>query len=119
MHVPTQRLPIHEWIAVVIIISVFLFLTIITISNYEPPLIETNTVAISQPLVDVTIIGAVKFPGTYQIEKGSTIQTLLDMAEPLPNANLNSLNFDSKITKKRKITIKEIPIRKTRKSSSR
>lgn len=107
VQVDPKRLPIHEWMAVVVIISVFLFLTLLSIANYESPLMETDAVALGEPLIDITIEGAVKFPGTYQFEKGTNLEEALNHAELLPTANVKTLKLDSLLTKKRKITVKE------------
>ncbi len=101
-----ERLPIHEWLAVVLIISTFLLLTIISLSNYEKPIIETEDVIASQPLVEITIEGAVKFPGIYQVEKGTPILEAINLAEPLPSAKLNKIKPHSKAVRKRKIVVK-------------
>ena len=112
MQAQTQRLPIHEWVAVVIIITMLLFFTLQALRHDDPTLTLDHTAVASEPLVEITILGAVKYPGTYQLEKGTTLQEALDHAEPLPNANLKSLKLDSKLVKKRKLTVKAAAVRK-------
>lgn len=102
-----QRLPIHEWVAVVFIISIFILLTLISLINSEKPLQETDFVSYSQPLIEITIEGAVKYPGVYQVEKGTPIIDAINQAEPYPTADLKKLKTDSQATRKRKIVIKE------------
>lgn len=102
----TQRLPIHEWLAVVVIIFTFLLLTIISLSNYEKAITETELVAHSQPLIEITVEGAVKFPGTYQVEKGTPILEVINQAEPLPTADLKRFTAANKAVRKRKIILR-------------
>jgi hypothetical protein len=114
MHLKTsvqsnQRLPIHEWMAVVVIIFTFLLLTVISLLNYEKAITESEPVNYSPPLIDITVEGAVKFPGTYQVEKGTPILEVLGQAEPLPNADLKRFASDAKVVRKRKIVLRNSP----------
>lgn len=59
------------------------------------------------PFIEVAVKGAVAKPGMYQVEKGTLVQDVIQMAEPFETANLKRIKLDSKITRRRTIHIRE------------
>ena len=99
MHQENQaELHIHEWLAVVTIIG---FIGMLAVCAYlmSPPLaLQTG-----QPhylidnTVEVFVQGSVQFPGPRRVPRGSTIQDVLEVAKPLPQANTGRLNLQAKV----------------------
>lgn len=62
--------------------------------------------------IEVTIQGAVANPGTYMIDRGSTVEALLELAQPLPEADLSKVKTTMKLYQHKKVII---PCKKQRK----
>ncbi len=56
-------------------------------------------------LIEVTVEGAVRNPGIYQVRHGTQVSEVLKKAMPKDFANLKRIKLDSKITRRRKIVI--------------
>jgi hypothetical protein len=110
------QLPPHEWAAVIFIISIFLILTLNSLINGEKPLEIDESATASEPLIEITLAGALKYPGTYQVEKGTPLIDAINQAEPLPNADLKKIKNTSQITRSRKIVIKEARMKRPKKT---
>lgn len=102
-------LPFHEKFMAWLIISVLLFLTVLNIIFDEPSMPMTESEHhLANPLLEIVIEGAVEFPGVYQVKKGSLIKEVLELAKPLPEANLKRIKLDSPITRRRVIKISKL-----------
>jgi hypothetical protein len=93
------RLPVHEWLAIVVLLSVIA--TLISIALLNRPHIDmsiNNANAVfcqsSGDAIQVSIDGAVAHPDTYVMKKGATLRELFAIAEPLPEARLNRFHLD-------------------------
>lgn len=102
-----QKLPFHERLVALTLTLLILFSLGLNIylDDTELPITEIEQKMPQPLLVEITIKGAVKYPGTYQVPKGSTVQQALDMAEPFETANLKRIKLDSKITRRRSINV--------------
>ena len=76
----------------------------------DEPTLPTETLApryVAKQTVDVVIEGAVKAPGSYQLQRGATIGNLFDLAEPLPDADLRGFKRTTKLKDGRVVTIRK------------
>jgi len=99
-------LPFHERFMAWLVISVLLFLIALNIIFDEStmPLTESEHQLVN-PFVEIVVEGAVEFPGIYQVKKGVLIQEVLDLAKPLPEANLKRIKLDSPVNHRRVIKV--------------
>lgn len=94
----SPKLPFHEWIIIFLIIVLMLSLAVVTHLRDQDPLPETgHAFSLYSDTYKVTISGAVSKPDTYILKKGATLKVLLDLAEPLPNADLSKVNLKRKL----------------------
>lgn len=111
-HEKPAVLKIHEWLAVVILISLVGGLALITSfpntdshkKNKTPSFIKKE-----HDGVRVLIKGAVTYPGIYQLPSEMLLGDVLDIAQVNSNADLRRYKLDRKLSKGRVINI---PIRK-------
>lgn len=87
MSTPQPRLSLHEWFIVAVIYGA-IFLTIaVSLAVGMTPSPPAPFGQVEEHIV-IEVRGAVEHPGFYQVEKGATRQELLEMAGPLPGANV-------------------------------
>ncbi|MDS1029427.1 ComEA family DNA-binding protein [Bacillota bacterium LX-D] len=60
--------------------------------------------AVSQE-IKIHVTGAVQKPGVYQLLAGARVQDAVNLAEPLPNANLDALNLAAPLNDGQKVTV--------------
>lgn len=53
----------------------------------------------------VKVEGAVEFPGSYRVKRGSSLKEAIEMARPLARANLSKLSLKAPLTKKMRIFV--------------
>lgn len=106
-----EKLSTPEWFAILSIIIAMLTLCIVTsLRGPEiPQEIMAKEVASVQE-IEVTVTGAVSNPGAHNIPKGSTIQDLLVVVQPLPEADLTHLILEKKLKNHQKIQIPKTTI---------
>ncbi len=75
-----ERLTTPEWLACATILSVLLYLTTLSYLSQPPDSLFEREEVHTTPEVSVTITGEVAFPGTYRLEKGTTLSEALDRA---------------------------------------
>lgn len=104
---PPSKLYPFEWGVVLVFVGSILALSIYSWAHSEvESVIETGQVAwICPPLVTITVSGAVKNPGDYQVNRGTTIEEAVKKAEPLIESDLSRLALKATIQKKRKIFV--------------
>jgi hypothetical protein len=109
----SPSLPNYERTAACLLVIAVVFFSLINIYLDEGEIPETTgeTVYVVPPFVEISIKGAVAKPGVYQVKKGTLVQEVLQMADPLPTANLKKIKQDSKIIRRRTIDIKEVGLR--------
>lgn len=103
------KLPLYERAAACILFFFILFLIALNFyldeGQLPPPSGEPHYLV--KPYIEVTVAGAVEQPGVYQVEKGTLVEEVIQMARPLESAKLDSIKLDSKILRRRTIRIKE------------
>lgn len=97
---PQQGLPWHQyWLTATIVVVIA---TTIAISYFSKPGFFGHEVGSSGYLasryIEVTITGPVMVPGTYLLPKGTDLTRLLEKAKPLPEANVEPLLKNNKLT---------------------
>lgn len=111
---PPAYLYVHEWLAVVVIISLSLVITFITHSlksSALPPTCDPPHHLVAQK-VDVFIEGAVDKPGRYLVARGALVEEALKEVQLLPEADVSKLKLKSKVRRGQHI---RVPCQKGRK----
>jgi hypothetical protein len=112
-----EKLPPGEWLVIIAIIAIMFLLTgvswlsdrhMIAFNSHSPHHL------ISQE-IDVFVEGAVERSGAFKMQRGSTVQDVIALANPLPEANLNKLKMKSKLRHGQRI---RVPIAASRKTMS-
>lgn len=85
----------------------FIFVAILNLylDEGEFPSPTDSPLYVQNPLIEVMIVGKVKYPGTYQVVKGKKVIEAIHLAEPFESANLKRIKLDSSITRRRKIVV--------------
>ena len=102
-----QLLP-HEWLAVICIIGGLCALGIIgylTGDDIFPETIEHEYELVIDEKIEVEIEGAVKFPGRYVVNRGTSIQDLLNESKLLEDADCRKLKLESKLRKGQRVKV--------------
>ena len=93
-----NRLPFHEWIIVVLLVISFLTLALVTQFKQAAPLPPVQgSHLLADDSILVTVKGAIARPGDYSFKKGARLKELLAQAEPLSEADLESIKPNSKL----------------------
>ena len=69
------------------------------------------------PKVEVLVSGAVQKPGVYKVEMGSTLQSVLEKAEPVKNADKSGLYLQKKVIGSCSLIVPEKKCRKRKKKN--
>lgn len=102
----TSKLPIYEWLIIVLLLLILFVLIMIAYVRQEKALPPTATpYELVKSQFEVTIQGAVSKPGTYLIKKGSLLEEAIELARPLPEADLRSFRRYSKVRDGQKINV--------------
>lgn len=99
----------REWLAVTIVIASLACLAALTqFKGNKPNLIPAIAqIDASRPTVEVVVKGAVSLPGTYHLPQEMTLGALLELAKPLPEADLGKWRLEAPIRKGRLVVVKE------------
>jgi hypothetical protein len=105
-----HKLPIHELGAVIVLSALILSLTLISNFRGSSSLEQVAAIPhfVSSPEVEVSIQGAVEHPGSYQLPRGALVQDLLELAKPLPNADLKRIRGTTKLRNGKTVNVPEI-----------
>lgn len=100
-------LPFYERCLALAIAGFFIFTAFFNLflDEGELPTHTGNPHFLKKQLIEVVVVGKVKHPGTYQIEKARTVADVISLAEPLETASLKRLKLESQITRRRKIIV--------------
>ena len=103
-----KKLPNYERTAACFLIIAILFVMGLNFYLDEGTIPEPSQEPhyVVSPYIEVTVKGAVAKPGVFQVTKGTLVEEVIQMAEPLETANLKTIKLDSKITRRRTINIK-------------
>lgn len=104
-----HKLPTHEWIAILVILTIFftICLTAIRSSDSLLPQSSDHPSILQDPYITINIFGEVEKPGEYQVKKGVVLREVLEQAKPLPAANLSRYKLDAQQRRSRTIQIKK------------
>lgn len=85
------RLAVHEWLAIVSIISFMAMITFVSVSRRDAEVEENIPHYLTPQEFSVLIEGAVENPGSYQVKVGSTLQEVISLAKPRLEADLRKI----------------------------
>lgn len=101
-----NKLPVHEWLIVVLLIAVLA--SIISITSFKSRFSSSSTQSVHyilSPTIQVHVEGAVQRPGVFTLNRGSRLQDVLELAGPLPEANIKSLKRNKVLQDGQVVTI--------------
>lgn len=104
----------HEWLAVSLVLATVSGFTCFSWNHYNeslpiPLTDEWQIQGVQQEKIEVDIEGAVTRPGTYLLDAGARLGILLDLAKPLPEADVHSLRRHQKLRNHQHVQINERP----------
>lgn len=102
-------LPVHEWLAITFIIFIVLSLALLSLRPSEQLMLPPQQ-SLEHDRLEITIDGAVKHPGTYQVQQGSLLQEVISQAELSPDADLKRLKLDKKLVKDQVVTVPRLKL---------
>lgn len=94
-----KTLPIHEWAAILLIVTLLAILTVLALGKDQatlpkhlnaPHFITTNE-------IEVWIEGAVENPGYYKVKRGTCIKGVLELATCKQEADLRKVKLQKKL----------------------
>lgn len=101
-----SRLPFHEWLIICLFVIILLILAFITLVRKTDRLPQvSSTHELSLQTIEVSIKGAVNKPGSYEFKKGALLKDLLELAEALPEADLNRVKTEAKLRNGQQVII--------------
>lgn len=106
------KLPVHEWMAVVVILMLISGLSVLVIISGN----SENTPAVSSPHyiveqeIEISVEGAVEKSGTFHVNRGTTVSQVLQLAVPTSEADLRSIKQDKKVRKRQVIKVPRLII---------
>lgn len=105
-----ENLNPYEWIVVLSLISLLATITYFTHKDWlkNPVLDNSKAHYVYERELSVKVEGAVEFPGTMRVLKGSTIEDVLTKARPKPEADLKKVFLEKKVRDGQIITIPSV-----------
>lgn len=103
-----HRISLRDWLAVITLSSILLTLGLISFLSRESAYVENSNQVHHLKIIEnieVTVQGAVRYPGVYSMQKGDAFAKLLGRVEPLPDADLQKYKPGARLNKDRVITI--------------
>ncbi len=96
-----------EWLGVIVFLTITLALSITAYVRRTPelPITSPDVVYISSPDIYVSVNGAVEYPQSVIIPKGSTIRELLDILPLTEEADISKLNPNKVLRKGQRLKI--------------
>lgn len=106
-----QKLLPAEWLVVAFVIIVMTILSAVALfsDRRASNLSLENPHHLTAQDIEVFIDGAVELAGAFTFKKGATLQELLSLAKPLPQADLKKLKIKSKLRNGQRI---QVPVKK-------
>ena len=80
-------------------------ITLLKSSHLPPVTIKSHE--LNNDLIQIVVKGAVHKTGNYEVKRGATIQDVLNLAQPLEQADLNKLKLAAKLRNHQTITVQE------------
>lgn len=110
-HLSETRLPVHEWIAILVISSLLLLFALIGI-GFGTPHIPSHVGAPHFPVnqeIEVFIEGAVAKSGTFRVKRGAVLSDLLELTPLTSEADMRRVKQDKRLRNGQVIKIPSIP----------
>lgn len=96
------------YIATTLCIAILAIVFVLKFESGKSQKPSISTVSTQAPTVNLTISGAVKLPGTYQIKAGSSLSDNLEVFGGFADdANIDEIKLDEPIKKDKTFTIKQ------------
>lgn len=108
------RLPVHEWLAVVLMIVILAALVLVVQlqrMQQEPAALGSPFYTTEQE-IEIKIDGAVLHPGSYRFKRGALLKEALAQAEPSGDADLRRVSPEKRLRDGQVIHIKTLPKKK-------
>lgn len=104
---PPAHLYVHEWLAVTVVISLSLVITLITHTSSCSNLPATRDPPhhVVAQKVEIFIEGAVDRPGRYVVAKGALVGEALKEVQLLPEADMSKLKLHAKVRRGQRIRV--------------
>lgn len=111
----SSRLPQREWIVVGLIAGGLLILGLVTWIRGDKTGAATGVAhhLVSQE-IEVRIEGAVEKPGLYTLRRGTVLREALELAIPMPEANLQKYKMDRPLHDGQTIKVPAIKVKKSK-----
>lgn len=103
----SPQLPVHEWMAIAVLIGFIVLLAGITLFSKEtvmPDRVGTPH-HIVDPEIDVFIEGEVEHVGRHRVKRGSTVHNLIALAVPSADADLSRIKLEKKLRKSQVVKV--------------
>lgn len=87
----------HEWLAVAVVVG---FISMLAASAYlsSPSFVLTGTPHhLVDSTIEVFVIGSVAHPGPHRVLRGTTVEGVLGVAQPLLEADMKRFNLQAKV----------------------
>lgn len=100
---------LREWGILFVFLGIILCLCLSSLASRSRPLPQSDDFVQVKPLQTITVFveGAVKYPGSYELEKGSSLESLLSKAVTLLEADLSKCHLEKKLRAHQRILIPE------------
>jgi protein involved in polysaccharide export with SLBB domain len=96
----TPKLPFFEWCIIILFCGILALLACFALLRKPSyPASQTTNQELNHPVtqLQVTITGEVFRPGTYELDVNTTLKDLIELADPLPSADLSRVNSRRKL----------------------
>lgn len=106
----TTKLPLHEWVIVLLFCLILLALTgfaLVRPKPLPPSSVPLPSISEEATVLQIKIEGQVSKPGLYRLPLNATMKKLLEQAEPLASADLSQLNWRRRLCNGQTIQIPE------------
>lgn len=89
------KIPLHEWMIVLLFCLILLLLAGFALSRPKPPPRILSSLSASEKItvLEVKVEGEVTKPGQYRLPLHSTLKDLFEQVEPLPSADLSQISW--------------------------
>lgn len=107
---PSKNLFDSEWIVVGTLLLVMASLVIIAKiqSRRIGAVLSEYSLLSSHEMCPISIVGAVKKPGTYSVYTGTELKKVIKKSHPLPSAHLKKINMEQRVEGPMQIEIEEL-----------
>lgn len=102
-----EKLPPGEWLIIIaVIIAMFVLTGVSFLSDRRMAALAVDSPhhLVSQE-IEVFVEGAVKHSGVFKMQRGATVEEVLSIAKPQPEANLKKLKMKSKLRNGQRIRV--------------